>query len=418
MSKVAIIGGGAAGMLAGIMLADKGYNVSIFEKNEKLGKKLFITGKGRCNITNACDTEDFFKNVVSNSKFMYSSVYGFGPDMVMDFFEGLGLRLKVERGNRVFPLSDHSSDVIAVLTAALKEKNVDVRLMSEVTEIICEEAAEEEFTKKIIGIRVKRNKTIEELFFDRVVVATGGLSYPRTGSTGDGIRWAGELGLNVVTPTPALVPLNIKEKYCKDIMGLALKNVEVSFYTRLKNKDKCIYSGFGEMLFTHFGVSGPIILSASSYIGKYISNGVWLSIDLKPALDKKQLDERILKDFGENTNKQFRNSLNELLPKNLIPIIIEETKIDPYKKVNEITREERLLLVDTLKGLRLNVESLRAFDEAIITQGGVSVKEINPSDMSCKHIKNLAFIGEVLDVDALTGGFNLQIAWSTAAALQ
>lgn len=418
MSKIAIIGGGAAGMLAGIMLADKGHNVSIFEKNDKLGKKLFITGKGRCNITNACDTEDFFKNVVSNSKFMYSSVYGFSPDMVMDFFEGLGLKLKIERGNRVFPLSDHSSDVIAALTVALKEKNVDVRLMSEVTELICVDADEEEFTKKVIGIRVKQNKTIEELFFDRVVVATGGLSYPRTGSTGDGIRWAGELGLNIVTPTPALVPLNIKEKYCKDIMGLALKNVEVSFYTRLKNKEKRIYSGFGEMLFTHFGVSGPIILSASSYIGKYISNGVWLSIDLKPALDKKQLDERILKDFGENINKQFRNALNELLPKNLIPIIIEETKIDPYKKVNEITREERLLLVDTLKGLCLNVESLRAFDEAIITQGGVSVKEINPSDMSCKRIKNLAFIGEALDVDALTGGFNLQIAWSTAAALQ
>lgn len=419
MKDIAIIGGGAAGMLAGIMLADKGYEPAIYEKNDKLGRKLFITGKGRCNVTNNCDVETLFKNVVSNPKFLYSAFYNFDASRTMSFFEELGVRLKTERGNRVFPESDHSSDVIAALIRALEKRGVKIFPGTEVTDIMYDVCEEEGFEKSVKGIRVKeRDGSIKDIMVADVVVATGGMSYPLTGSTGDGYKWASELGLEVKKPEPSLVPLVIRETLCRDIMGLALKNVKVSFVSTVKNKSRVVYSEFGEMLFTHFGVSGPVILSASAYVSKYIDNGLKLFIDLKPALSEEQLDDRLIRDFSKNLNKQFRNSLGELLPKNLIPVVIERTGIDQYKKVNEITREERRTLVRTIKGFELNVTGTRGFDEAIITRGGVSVKEINPSTMMSKKVKGLRFIGEVLDLDALTGGFNLQIAWSTAAQVE
>lgn len=417
MNNIIIIGGGAAGMFAGIMLAKKGYNPTIIEKNDKLGKKLFITGKGRCNLTNNCSTEELLKNVVTNPKFMYSSFYGFGSQDTMDFFESLGLKLKTERGNRVFPVTDHSSDVIGALTTGLRRLNVKILLETEVTDIdVDTDEYENRFVK---GVRIKHKNKIEEyLRATDVVVATGGLSYPVTGSTGDGIKWAEKMGLKVSKPIPALVPLNVEETFCKDMMGLSLKNVEASFVAKVKGKDKTIYSQFGEMLFTHFGVSGPVILSGSSYLGKYLQNDLRLYIDLKPGLTKEQLNDRILRDFSLNINKQFRNSLGDLLPKKMIPVIIELSGIDQYKKVNEITKEERMRLISSIKGMELHITGFRDFNEAIITQGGVSVKEIDPGNMECKSIKGLRFIGEVLDVDALTGGFNLQVAWSTAAALR
>lgn len=423
MKNIAIIGGGAAGMMAGIMLADKGYSPVIYEKNDKLGKKLFITGKGRCNLTNDCDAEDFFKNVVTNSKFMYSSFYGFDSKSVMEFFEGLGLKLKVERGNRVFPASDHSSDVIGALERALAERGVEILLNAEVIDILSEEYHDEaaccKYERIVKGVRYKDAKgRICEKEFENIVVATGGYSYPLTGSTGDGYRWAKELGIDLKEPSPALVPLCVKEDCCRALMGLSLKNVEVTFLAVVKQKAKRVYGGFGEMLFTHFGVSGPLILSASSYVSQYIESGLKMYIDLKPALSEEQLDDRIMRDFQKNINKQFRNSLGELLPKSLIPVIIEKSGIDMYKKVNEITREERQRLLENIKRFELNISGLRGFDEAIITRGGVNVKELNPKDMASKRVCGLRFIGEVIDVDALTGGYNLQIAWSTAAALE
>lgn len=423
MSKIAIIGGGAAGMMAAIVLARQKNNITLFEKNDRLGRKLFITGKGRCNLTNNCDTEQLLNNVVSNSKFMYSAFDKFNSQDTISFFEGLGLKIKTERGGRVFPLSDHSSDVIGVLSKELNKLNVKVYLNSPVISLISEGYLKDDnsskckYEKKITGLVYKSNTEEIEEEFDKIVVATGGVSYPLTGSTGDGIKFAKDLDIKTVDTRPALVPLEIKESFCKDIMGLALKNVQVSMFAKVKNKEKLIYKEFGEMLFTHYGISGPIILSGSSYIGKYINDGVKVVIDMKPALSYEQLDDRILKDFQKNINKQFRNSLDELLPKSLIPIVIDITRIDPYKKVNEVKKEERQLLVKTLKEFTLNATSLRDYNEAIITQGGVSVKEVNPSTMECKWVKNLMFVGEVLDVDALTGGYNLQIAWSTASLL-
>lgn len=419
--KIAIIGGGAAGMMAGIMLADKGYKPVIYEKNDKLGRKLFITGKGRCNLTNNCSKEELFQNVVTNPKFMFSAFNSFDSSDAMNFFENLGLKIKTERGGRVFPESDHSSDVINVMSTKLKRLGVEIYLNTEVIDIITEDYTDEDnnkITKRVKGIVIRNNAIKKEVSYDHVVVATGGVSYPLTGSTGDGLKWARNMGLKVTDPRPALVPLEVKQGFCKDIMGLALKNISVTFVAKVKNKYKTIYSDFGEMLFTHYGISGPVILSASSYVGKYISDDLKVFIDLKPAISEEQLDNRILRDFADNMNKQFRNSLDELLPKKLIPIIIDIAGIDPYKKVNIISKEERLKLVKTIKALELNVTALRDYNEAIITQGGVSVKEINPQNMSCKTVKGLSFIGEVLDVDALTGGFNLQIAWSTAAMLK
>lgn len=441
MYDTIIIGCGAAGMMTGIKLAENGRKVVILEKNDKPGKKLFITGKGRCNLTNNCDKDELFKNVVSNSKFMFSAFNNFDSSDTIDFFENeLGLKLKTERGNRVFPVSDHSSDVIAALYNRLKKLDVEVLFDCCVTGLNCRKfseadtvedkcvdiAKENNYAKRksdkdkikyqITGVEYKEEKGKKKtLTSEMVIVATGGLSYPRTGSTGDGIRWAKELGLSVTEPVPALVPLVAQEEdVCKRLMGLSLKNVKVTFTALKKDKRKEIYSDFGEMLFTHFGVSGPVILSASSYLTKYYKSELKLSIDLKPALNEEQLDARLLRDFEENNNKNFQNALDNLLPKSLIPVIIDISGIAPYKKVHSVTKEERLSLLKILKGFELCIIGSRGFDEAIITQGGVSVKEINPKTMECKKVKGLSFIGEVLDVDALTGGFNLQIAWSTA----
>ena len=432
MYDVIVVGCGAAGMMAGITLAEKGKKVIILEKNEKPGKKLFITGKGRCNLTNNCDKDELYKNVVSNPKFLFSSFDNFDSYKTMDFFEKeLGLNIKTERGNRVFPVSNHSSDVINVLQRKLNKLGVKIRLNCEVKDIITKpvdisdnssydnekyENKADKHTSYVTGVEYKNEDgKIQLLESKNVVVATGGLSYPRTGSTGDGIKWAKKLELKVTEPVPALVPLVVKEEdICKRLMGLSLKNIKVSFTALVKNKKKEVYSEFGEMLFTHFGVSGPVILSASSYLTKYFDNELKLSIDFKPALSPEQLDSRLLRDFENNINKQFQNSLDELLPKSLIPVIIDRSGIEPYKKVNSVTKEERLRLLELLKGFSLNISGPRGFDEAIITQGGVSVKEINPKTMESKKIKGLYFAGEVLDLDAVTGGFNLQIAWSSA----
>ncbi|MBO5238530.1 MAG: NAD(P)/FAD-dependent oxidoreductase [Lachnospiraceae bacterium] len=402
MERMIVIGGGAAGMLAAIIAARNGKQVTLLEKNEKLGKKLFITGKGRCNLTNACDMEDLFRNIVTNHKFLYSSLYGFDNQTTMDFFEGLGLHLKTERGNRVFPESDHSSDVLRVLEQELRKQKVQVKLRTEVKEIsVCDSV--------IQGVVLSDGSKLNG---DKVIVATGGLSYPSTGSTGDGYRFAKTAGHTIQPCSPSLVPMETEETWCKEIMGLTLKNVSVT----LNCGKKKIYEGFGEMLFTHFGVSGPLILSASAYTGKYLNESLVLKIDLKPALSESQLDERLQRDFFRYQNRQLQNAMDDLLPKKLIPIVIACSQISPDKKVNIITREERLQLVQTLKGLPLHITGFRDYKEAIITRGGVNVKEINPQTMESKLVKGLYFAGEVLDVDALTGGFNLQIAWSTGYA--
>ncbi len=412
---VIIIGCGAAGMMAGITLAEKGKKVVILEKNDKPGKKLFITGKGRCNLTNNCDDEQLFANIVTNPKFMYSAISNFNSKDTIDLFQEFGLKLKTERGGRVFPASDHSSDVISVLTTKLKRLNVDILYNNEVCGVLVEEG---DLCRCVKGIMVKENGKIFDVSCENVVVATGGLGYPLTGSTGDGIQWARELGLSVSEPKPALVPLEVSGINCEELMGLSLKNVEVSFQTTVKGKEKVVYKAFGEMLFTHFGVSGPVILSASSYLHKYDGEKTELFIDLKPALTEKQLDDRVVRDFAENINKQFRNALDSLLPRKLIPVIIERSNINPYKRVNEVTRQEREQLITCIKKFNLTVTGYRGFDEAIITQGGLNVKELNPRSMEVKSIKGLRYIGEVVDCDALTGGYNLQLAWSMARLLK
>ncbi len=422
MKKVAIIGGGAAGMMAAICLARQQYEVVLFEKNEKLGKKLFITGKGRCNLTNDCSVSDLLANVVTNSKFMYSAFHGFDSAGVIEYFESIGLKTKTERGNRVFPASDHSSDVIKVLNKQLELLHVDVKLLTTVTKILTNPYSPEDekskYEQKIHGLIYKtRNGKTEQLLCDAIVVATGGMSYPLTGSTGDGYKFAQELGITVTTLRPALVPMCAEETLCKELMGLTLKNVRLSFVANIKNKDKVVYSDMGELLFTHFGVSGPIVLSASSYVQKYFENNLRLVINLKPALSREQLDARILRDFSENHNKQLKNALDALLPKRLIGYVIGASGIDSYKKVSEISKAEREQLLLALSEFTIHINGIRGFEEAIITQGGISVKEINPKTMEAKKVKNLYFAGEVLDVDALTGGFNLQIAWSSAFAV-
>lgn len=404
MNRVIVVGGGAAGAMAAIVAARSGSRTTLFEKNEKIGKKLFITGKGRCNVTNACETEELFGNVVSNGKFLYSAFYSFDNNSTMDFFEQAGCMLKTERGDRVFPKSDHSSDVIAALNRELSERGVEVFLHTPVKEILLEETPD---GKRVRGVRLADGR---EEYADSVVVATGGISYESTGSTGDGYRFAERAGHKLAEAKPALVPFHIQEPFCRDMMGLSLKNVSVS----LSCDGKELYQGFGEMLFTHFGVSGPLILTASSYYAKraYGKRAV-LRLDLKPALTEEQLDRRILRDFEENRNRLFKNALGGLFPAKMIPVMVALSSIDPEKKVNEVTREERKGLVSLIKGLPMTVTGCRNFSEAIITQGGVSVKEINPSTMESKIVKGLYFAGEVLDLDALTGGFNLQIAWST-----
>lgn len=400
MSRVIVIGGGAAGMMAAVAAAENSNEVLLLEKNEKLGKKIFITGKGRCNVTNACDVEELFGNVMTNPKFLYSAFYGFDNMRTYAFFEEAGCPLKTERGERVFPVSDHSSDVIKALTKKMQQAGVEVRLHTEVTELLTGDNC-------IKGVRLANGRTEKA---DSVIVATGGISYASTGSTGDGYRFAQNTGHKLVERKPSLVPFETEESFVKDLMGLALKNVEVSVVFEGKE----IYNGFGEMLFTHFGVSGPLILSASSYyVQKAYGKKARLFIDLKPALTEEQLDKRILRDFEENKNKVFKNVLGGLFPARLIPIMVTLSGISPEKKTNEITKEERKAFVSLIKKLPLTITGTRGYAEAIITKGGVSIKDVNPSTMESKVVKGLYFAGEVLDLDALTGGFNLQIAWST-----
>lgn len=400
MSKVIVIGGGPAGMMAAYASAAQGHKVVLLEQNEKLGKKLFITGKGRCNITNAGDMENLFSNVMSNRKFLYSAFYTFDNENVISFFEDYGLRTKVERGNRVFPVSDHSSDVIATLNRALKKQNVDICLHTKAESLEVSDG-------KVCGVRLEKGKMLSA---DSVVVATGGVSYPSTGATGDGYRMAELTGHSLVKTTPSLVPFEVKEEWVKELQGLSLRNVNVCIYSGKKK----LYEEFGEMLFTHFGVSGPLILSASGMIKpRQFENDLELYVDLKPALDVEQLDKRVLREFESSMNKQFKNVIGSLLPAKMVPVVIKLSGIDPDKKVNEISREERQTFVHLLKKLPLTITGLRGWNEAIITKGGISVKDINPSTMESKIISNLYFCGEVLDLDALTGGYNLQIAWST-----
>lgn len=403
MSKILIIGGGAAGMMASIWAARNGNEVHVFEKNEKTGKKLYITGKGRCNLTNACDMDTLFASVCTNEKFLYSAFYGFTSQDVMGFFEEAGVKLKTERGNRVFPMSDRSADILDALRRQMKKSGVRVHLNTEVSDILTEEG-------RAFGIRMADGQTIRG---DAVFVATGGLSYASTGSTGDGYRFAEKLGHKVNSCQPSLVPFHIREAFVKELQGLSLKNVEI----RIRNGKKELYREFGEMLFTHFGVSGPLILTASSYVGKLAAKQeLSLILDLKPALTIEQLDQRILRDFEENKNKAFKNAVSGLFPAKLTPVMISLSGIDPDKKVHEISREERQRFISLIKNMEMTITGLRGFEEAIITRGGVSVKEINPSTMESKLVSGLYFIGEVLDLDAVTGGFNLQIAWSTAYA--
>lgn len=403
MSKTLVIGGGAAGMFAAIAAAGNGHEVHVYEKNEKLGKKLFITGKGRCNITNACDMETLFDAVVTNSKFLYSSFYGYTNQNVIDFFEQIGVKTKVERGERVFPESDHSSDVIRALEAEMRRRGVQIHLYTEVRRVVSDEGRFS-FIELADGSQIKG---------DSCIVATGGLSYQTTGSTGDGHRFAQENGHNVTSCMPALVPMTAKEDWVPRLQGLSLRNVSAVIYDGKKR----LYEEFGEMLFTHYGVSGPLMLSASSIVGKKLrEKELKLVIDLKPALSMEQLEKRVLRDFEENQNRQFKNAVGKLFPAKLIPVMIELSGIDEDKKVNIISREERQRFVSLIKNLPVTLTGLRGYNEAIITKGGVKVKEIDPGTMESKLVKGLYFAGEVLDLDAVTGGFNLQIAWSTGYA--
>lgn len=398
MSKVAIIGGGPAGIICAAEASKKGNEVFLFEKNNRLMKKLLITGKGRCNITNCSDISDFFQNVPVNHEFLYSAFYTFTNEDIINLLENEGLKTKNERGNRVFPVSDKASDVADALERYLKKTKTKIHLNAQVADI---EKNEKNFTLYI-------NK--KKWDFDKVVIATGGLSYPVCGSTGDGYKFAKKLNHTITDLTPGLVPLTVKEEFCKDITGLSLRNVRV----KLKSNNKVIFEDFGEMMFTPYGVTGPLVISASSHLNKKnIDNENFLYIDLKPALSEKQLDDRILRDFKEFSNKDFANSLNKLLPKSIISVIIDRCGIDPHKKCNSVTKEERHRLVELLKNFKLTVTGKRPIKEAIITSGGINVKEINPSTMESKLVPGLYFCGEVIDVDAYTGGFNLQIAYST-----
>ena len=400
MSRVIVIGGGAAGMMAAYAAASCGHSVVLLEQNEKLGKKLFITGKGRCNVTNACEREKLFENVVSNPKFLYSAFSEFDNGDLMELLRRAGCPLKVERGERVFPVSDHASDVTAALTRLLKERGVEVRLHVKVKEISVADG-------RVTGALLANGQYIRA---DAVVLATGGLSYPTTGSGGDGHRMAEGLGHTLKACTPALTPMETAEQWCTSLQGLSLKNVTLT----MRCGGKQIWSGFGEMLFTHFGISGPLVLSASSYYGKCKDKtAVTAAVDLKPALTMEQLDRRILRDFEENRNKQFKNVIGSLYPSRLVPVMILLSGIDGEKKIHEVTRQERSRLAEVTKNLTMRVTGLRDFAEAIITQGGIRVKEVNPSTMESKIVQGLYPVGELLDLDAVTGGFNLQIAWST-----
>lgn len=395
-TKVGIIGGGPAGIMAAGIAASRGLDVILIEKNERIGKKLFITGKGRCNITNAAPIEDFFDSIITNKNFLYSSLYSFTNEDIINLLGDYGLRTKIERGNRVFPESDKSSDVIKAFTKFLNDKNVEILLNSKVEKII--------YKNNSFSVYIGD----KEYIFDKLVIATGGKSYPATGSTGDGYVFAKRIGHTITEIKPSLVPIEINAPWIKDLQGLSLRNVNLKVY----NGKKLLHEEFGEMVFTHYGISGPIVLSISNYI--HNKNGdIRLSLDLKPSLDNEKLDNRIIRDFEKYSNKQLKNALNDLIPQRLIPWIIEYSDIDPEKVVNQITKEERTRLYTTIKNFDMEFKAFRPIEEAIITSGGVSVKEIDPSTMESKLVPNLFFAGEIIDVDALTGGFNLQIAFST-----
>ena len=401
MRSIAVIGGGPAGMMAAAEAAERGFAVTLLEKNEKLGKKLFITGKGRCNITNAAEIEDFFKNIPRNPKFLYSALYGFTNEDLMAMVKKQGVALKTERGGRVFPVSDKSSDILRAFSARVREAGVKVLLNTEVKSVFLDPSGN--------GFLISYHGTTHR--FDGLVLATGGASYPATGSTGDGYRFAKALGHTVTDIVPALIPLETEEEWPKSLQGLSLKNVTLKAFNA---KGRVVYEELGEMLFTHFGVSGPLVLSTSSFIGASPA-GTRLTIDLKPGLTADELDRRILRDFDANIRKQFINALDALLPQKLIPVIVALSGIAPETPVHQVTREERQQLVMLLKSLPVTVKKALPVEQAIITRGGVSVKEINPSTMESKLVKNLFFAGELIDVDACTGGYNLQIACSTGA---
>lgn len=396
-------------MIAAIAAAELGADVTVYEKNEKLGKKLFITGKGRCNVTNDCDPENFFEHVMnSNKKFLYSSYYGFDNNAVMSFFENNGCRLKVERGNRVFPVSDHSSDIIKTLKDRLNELNVQVCLNSEIKGI--NSFTDENGNRTFASVSVKTGSSLKDVSFDAVIVATGGVSYPITGSTGDGHKFAAGNGHTVTELKPSLCPLLCREKWCANLAGLSLKNVTAT----LESDGKKVYKEMGEMLFTHTGVSGPLILTASSVLANLKNaNNVKLYIDLKPALSDEQFDRRLIRELEEGNLKEIKNILPKIYPSSLVPVILELSKVDGYKKANVISASERKEILKVTKNLELTVTGTASFDEAIITKGGISLKEVNPSTMESKIVKNMYFAGEILDLDAQTGGYNLQIAWST-----
>lgn len=402
MNKVIVVGGGAAGMLASIIAAKNGCAVTLFEKNEKLGKKVYITGKGRCNVTNNCDPEELLQAVMSNPKFLYSAFYSFTSQDMMQLLEDAGVPLKTERGNRVFPVSDHSSDIIHGLERLMKKYGVRIYLRSEVKTLLTENGI-------VTGIQLTDNKIYTA---DAVIVATGGLSYPTTGSTGDGYRFAAETGHTVTECMPSLVPLTTKEEYIPLMKGLSLRNVELT----IKRGKKTVYQDFGEMMFTHFGITGPLVLSASAKIGKFLQKGEELNayLDLKPALSHEQLDDRILREFSSAQNKQFKNVIGVLFPSSLTPVIIGLGPIPEDKVIHDISRDDRQAFGALIKAFPFTITGLGGFSEAVVTRGGVSVREIQPGTMESKKIKNLYFIGEVLDLDAVTGGYNLQIAWSTA----
>ncbi len=410
--KVIVIGGGPAGMMAAIRAAQNENQVLLLEKNEKLGKKLYITGKGRCNLTNACETEDLFKNVLRNRKFLYSAFYQFSNQQVMEFFETHGLSIKIERGERVFPSSDHSSDVIQTLESVMRQLKVEVKLHAQVADLLTEEIPGNtmdsgRIQKKITGVKFTDGTICNA---KAVILATGGCSYSSTGSTGDGYRFAKSQGHTIIEPMPALVPFEVAQSWVKDLQGLSLRNVKIC----IRKEKKILYEEFGEMLFTHYGVSGPLLLSASSVVSDYAKMmPLELEIDLKPALTEEQLDKRVLRDFQENQNRQFKNAIQKLFPAKLIPIMIALSEISPEKTIHEITKAERQKFVKLIKKVPLTLSGFRGFSEAIVTKGGVKVQELNPSTMESKLVSGLYFAGELLDLDALTGGFNLQIAWST-----
>lgn len=398
IEKIGIVGGGPAGIIAAGYAGAKGKDVTLIEQNNKLGKKLYITGKGRCNITNASPIDIFFDNIITNKTFLYSSFYSYTNEDIINLLKSYGLNTKVERGNRVFPSSDKSSDVIKTLEKFLSDNNVNVMLNEKVVDI---EHCDNEFIIKL--------QKGELLKFDKIIIATGGMSYPATGSTGDGYKFAQNFGHSIKLLKPSLVPIEIKEEWIKELQGLSLKNVNLIAYVNGKKA----HEEFGEMIFTHYGISGPIVLSTSNYINKYKTKDIVFNLDLKPALSKEKLDKRILRDFELYKNKQINNGLIELLPQKLIPIIIREASIDERTFVHQITRGERYKIIDNIKALSLTFEKLRPIKEAVVTSGGVSVKEIEPSTLESKLMPGLFFAGEIIDVDGLTGGYNLQIAYST-----